>query len=46
MTAADRLRLPFTGESSLTEPDDVVICSLNPSNDYRTSVLSGLAYIS
>ncbi|CED85512.1 Zinc finger, RING-type, conserved site [Phaffia rhodozyma] len=30
-------------ESQLSEPDDVVICSLNPSNDYRTSVLSGLS---
>ncbi|KDQ20722.1 hypothetical protein BOTBODRAFT_101062 [Botryobasidium botryosum FD-172 SS1] len=30
-------------ETSLTEPDDVVICSLNPSNDYKTSVLSGLS---
>ncbi|KAF9076485.1 hypothetical protein BDP27DRAFT_1255363, partial [Rhodocollybia butyracea] len=29
-------------ESSLSEPDDVVICSLHPSNDYKTSVLSGL----
>ncbi|KAE9406003.1 hypothetical protein BT96DRAFT_811494 [Gymnopus androsaceus JB14] len=39
-------------ESPLTEPDDVVVgpsysqaacvCSLNPSNDYKTSVLSGL----
>ncbi|KAG8690326.1 hypothetical protein FRC08_010564, partial [Ceratobasidium sp. 394] len=30
-------------ESSLTEPDDVVICSLHPTNDYKTSVLSGLS---
>ncbi|ESK93774.1 e3 ubiquitin-protein ligase ccnb1ip1 [Moniliophthora roreri MCA 2997] len=30
-------------ESQLSEPDDVVICSLHPSNDYKTSVLSGLA---
>ncbi|PFH52632.1 hypothetical protein AMATHDRAFT_139560 [Amanita thiersii Skay4041] len=30
-------------ESSLSEPDDVVICSLHPSNDYKTSVLSGLS---
>ncbi|KAI0347051.1 hypothetical protein BDW22DRAFT_1322233 [Trametopsis cervina] len=29
-------------DTSLTEPDDVVVCSLNPSNDYKTSVLSGL----
>ncbi|TRM68423.1 hypothetical protein BD626DRAFT_116003 [Schizophyllum amplum] len=29
-------------ETSLTEPDDVVVCSLRPSNDYKTSVLSGL----
>ncbi|EJF63017.1 hypothetical protein BD309DRAFT_866934 [Dichomitus squalens] len=29
-------------ETSLTEPDDVVVSSLNPSNDYKTSVLSGL----
>ncbi|KIL68257.1 hypothetical protein M378DRAFT_943946 [Amanita muscaria Koide BX008] len=29
-------------ETSLLEPDDVVICSLHPSNDYKTSVLSGL----
>ncbi|KAJ3842501.1 hypothetical protein F5878DRAFT_576689 [Lentinula raphanica] len=29
-------------ESSLSEPDDVVVCSLHPSNDYKTSVLSGL----
>jgi E3 ubiquitin-protein ligase CCNP1IP1 len=33
------------GQTLLTEPDDVVICSLNPSNDYKTSVLSGLAYV-
>ncbi|KAH7887981.1 hypothetical protein F5I97DRAFT_2057980 [Phlebopus sp. FC_14] len=30
-------------ETSLTEPDDVVVCSLRPSNDYKTSVLSGLS---
>ncbi|KAF9534938.1 hypothetical protein CPB83DRAFT_780892, partial [Crepidotus variabilis] len=30
-------------ETSLTEPDDVVICSLQPTNDYKTSVLSGLS---
>ncbi|KAF9780288.1 hypothetical protein BJ322DRAFT_328887 [Thelephora terrestris] len=30
-------------ETSLTEPDDVVVCSLNPTNDYKTSVLSGLS---
>ncbi|KAL4081945.1 hypothetical protein V8B97DRAFT_131435 [Scleroderma yunnanense] len=30
-------------ESSLTEPDDVVVCSLHPTNDYKTSVLSGLS---
>ncbi|KAH9940567.1 hypothetical protein B0H21DRAFT_754610 [Amylocystis lapponica] len=29
-------------ETSLPEPDDVVVCSLHPSNDYKTSVLSGL----
>jgi len=29
-------------ETSLTEPDDVVVCSLHPTNDYKTSVLSGL----
>jgi E3 ubiquitin-protein ligase CCNP1IP1 len=33
------------GQTLLTEPDDVVICSLNPSSDYKTSVLSGLAYV-
>ncbi|KAH7916154.1 hypothetical protein BJ138DRAFT_689197 [Hygrophoropsis aurantiaca] len=30
-------------ETILTEPDDVVVCSLHPSNDYKTSVLSGLS---
>ncbi|KAG2339874.1 hypothetical protein BDR05DRAFT_938474 [Suillus weaverae] len=30
-------------ETSLTEPDDVVVCSLHPTNDYKTSVLSGLS---
>ncbi|EDR14743.1 uncharacterized protein LACBIDRAFT_305749 [Laccaria bicolor S238N-H82] len=29
-------------ETTLTEPDDVVLCSLQPTNDYKTSVLSGL----
>ncbi|CAA7260231.1 unnamed protein product [Cyclocybe aegerita] len=29
-------------ETNLTEPDDVVLCSLHPTNDYKTSVLSGL----
>ncbi|KZT20744.1 hypothetical protein NEOLEDRAFT_1226511 [Neolentinus lepideus HHB14362 ss-1] len=29
-------------EIPLTEPDDVVVSSLHPSNDYKTSVLSGL----
>ncbi|EPQ59375.1 hypothetical protein GLOTRDRAFT_33968 [Gloeophyllum trabeum ATCC 11539] len=29
-------------ESPLSEPDDVVVSSLHPSNDYKTSVLSGL----
>ncbi|KAJ7781538.1 hypothetical protein B0H16DRAFT_1498731 [Mycena metata] len=29
-------------ETTLSEPDDVVVCSLHPSNDYKTSVLSGL----
>ncbi|KAH9960489.1 hypothetical protein BC827DRAFT_1132969 [Russula dissimulans] len=29
-------------ETSLTEADDVVVSSLHPSNDYKTSVLSGL----
>ncbi|KIY73771.1 hypothetical protein CYLTODRAFT_416794 [Cylindrobasidium torrendii FP15055 ss-10] len=29
-------------EALLNEPDDVVVCSLHPSNDYKTSVLSGL----
>ncbi|CAK5262950.1 unnamed protein product [Mycena citricolor] len=29
-------------ETVLSEPDDVVVCSLHPSNDYKTSVLSGL----
>ncbi|RDB23263.1 E3 ubiquitin-protein ligase CCNB1IP1 [Hypsizygus marmoreus] len=29
-------------DTTLTEPDDVVVCSLHPSNDYKTSVLSGL----
>ncbi|EIN10806.1 hypothetical protein PUNSTDRAFT_65101 [Punctularia strigosozonata HHB-11173 SS5] len=30
-------------ETSLTEPDDVVVSTLSPSNDYKTSVLSGLS---
>ncbi|KAI0035684.1 hypothetical protein K488DRAFT_42796 [Vararia minispora EC-137] len=30
-------------ETSLGEPDDVVVCSLHPTNDYKTSVLSGLS---
>ncbi|KAJ6539083.1 hypothetical protein B0H19DRAFT_960216 [Mycena capillaripes] len=30
-------------ETTLSEPDDVVVCSLHPSNDYKTSVLSGLS---
>lgn len=30
-------------ETCLTEPDDVVVCSLHPTNDYKTSVLSGLS---
>ncbi|CAD6959809.1 unnamed protein product [Tilletia controversa] len=30
-------------EANLDRPDDVVISSLNPSTDYRTSVLAGLA---
>ncbi|KAF8450752.1 hypothetical protein L210DRAFT_2409717 [Boletus edulis BED1] len=30
-------------ETSLTEPDDVVVCCLHPTNDYKTSVLSGLS---
>ncbi|KAI6122725.1 hypothetical protein EV401DRAFT_1858534 [Pisolithus croceorrhizus] len=31
-------------ESSLSEPDDVVVvCSLHPTDDYKTSVLSGLS---
>ncbi|KDR83421.1 hypothetical protein GALMADRAFT_54739 [Galerina marginata CBS 339.88] len=30
-------------DTTLTEPDDVVVCSLQPTNDYKTSVLSGLA---
>ncbi|TFY72092.1 hypothetical protein EVG20_g897 [Dentipellis fragilis] len=34
--------VPTACETSLTEPDDVVVCSLHPSNDYKTSVLSGL----
>ncbi|KAJ7490157.1 hypothetical protein B0H11DRAFT_1719450 [Mycena galericulata] len=29
-------------ETSLSETDDVVFCSLHPSNDYKTSVISGL----
>ncbi|EJD01198.1 uncharacterized protein FOMMEDRAFT_89166 [Fomitiporia mediterranea MF3/22] len=29
-------------ETHLSEPDDVVVSSLHPSNDYKTSVLSGL----
>ncbi|TCD70502.1 hypothetical protein EIP91_003263 [Steccherinum ochraceum] len=36
------LRLCPACETSLTEPDDVVVCSLHPTNDYKTSVLSGL----
>ncbi|KAM0499778.1 hypothetical protein ACHAP8_005386 [Fusarium lateritium] len=30
-------------ESQLTKPDDAVITNLNPSEDYKTSVLSGLS---
>ncbi|KAI0053090.1 hypothetical protein FA95DRAFT_1066868 [Auriscalpium vulgare] len=30
-------------ETSLVEPDDIVLCSLHPTNDYKTSVLSGLS---
>ncbi|KAN0097661.1 hypothetical protein V8E55_002107 [Tylopilus felleus] len=30
-------------ETSLIEPDDVVVCCLHPTNDYKTSVLSGLS---
>ncbi|KAF8529006.1 hypothetical protein BU17DRAFT_73235 [Hysterangium stoloniferum] len=30
-------------EAPLNEPDDVVITSLRPTNDYKTSVLSGLS---
>lgn len=30
-------------ETPLTEPDDVVVSSLHPTNDYKTSVLSGLS---
>ncbi|KAF8491415.1 hypothetical protein JB92DRAFT_2753000, partial [Gautieria morchelliformis] len=30
-------------EAPLNEPDDVVIASLRPTNDYKTSVLSGLS---
>ncbi|VDC06281.1 unnamed protein product [Peniophora sp. CBMAI 1063] len=30
-------------DTALTEPDDVVVCSLQPTNDYKTSVLSGLS---
>ncbi|PWN39065.1 hypothetical protein IE81DRAFT_274562, partial [Ceraceosorus guamensis] len=30
-------------ETQLTEPDDVVVSSLQPSADYRTSVLAGLS---
>ncbi|KAF9008759.1 hypothetical protein BDQ17DRAFT_72869 [Cyathus striatus] len=30
-------------DTTLMEPDDVVICSLHPTNDYKTSVLSGLS---
>lgn len=29
-------------DTNLAEPDDVVVCSLHPTNDYKTSVLSGL----
>ncbi|KAF8805647.1 hypothetical protein BYT27DRAFT_7234246, partial [Phlegmacium glaucopus] len=29
-------------KTNLTEPDDVVVCSFQPTNDYKTSVLSGL----
>lgn len=29
--------------TALSEPDDVVITSLRPTNDYKTSVLSGLS---
>ncbi|KLO15899.1 hypothetical protein SCHPADRAFT_926916 [Schizopora paradoxa] len=30
-------------ETHLSEPDDVEVSSLHPSNDYKTSVLSGLS---
>ncbi|KAF8901657.1 hypothetical protein CPB84DRAFT_1679597 [Gymnopilus junonius] len=30
-------------DATLSEPDDVVVCSLQPTNDYKTSVLSGLS---
>ncbi|KAF8332862.1 uncharacterized protein EI90DRAFT_2918189 [Cantharellus anzutake] len=30
-------------ETTLDQPDDVVICSLHPTNDYKTSILSGLS---
>ncbi|KAG8906864.1 hypothetical protein FRB99_005924 [Tulasnella sp. 403] len=30
-------------ETTLTEENDVVMCSLQPTNDYKTSVLSGLS---
>ncbi|KZT62890.1 hypothetical protein CALCODRAFT_425272 [Calocera cornea HHB12733] len=29
-------------ETSLAETDDIVICSLRPSNDFKTTVLAGL----
>jgi len=30
-------------ETQLTNPDDAVVTTLNPSEDYKTSVLSGLS---
>lgn len=30
-------------ETHLTNPDDVVVTQLNPTEDYKTSVLSGLS---
>ncbi|PWN48203.1 hypothetical protein IE53DRAFT_319860 [Violaceomyces palustris] len=30
-------------DTTLNQPDDVVVSSLNPSPDYRTSVLAGLS---
>lgn len=40
---ADRRNTCPACHSQLTNPDDAVITNLNPSEDYKTSVLSGLS---